>query len=420
MILNEVIYKLKSNNFYLQGHQKIFNVIENLYKEELPIDEEFIKKKLTSQNEIETIFIEVLSASPTPNVMKYIDEIIEESKKRDISKISLNIHKYIELDHSSDDILQSIGKTIDKIDSNSIDNTMQSTEIIDIVKEKMRLAFENDGKLIGQTTGLRELDKIVGAFEDGDLIVIAARPSMGKTSLISSLVTQILTDKCGVLIESLEMPAWKIMQRLISQKSNEKLSDIKRGLLVNKNKFEEASKFFACENLLISDETYPTIRQLESRIKRNIRKNKKIKNIIIDHTGKIALEGKTREDIEIGQITNMLKKIARDFNIRVFLLQQLNRSVETRDNKRPLLSDLKNSGNIEEDADIVLGLYRESYYKTKETAEQEDDVVSAEIIVLKNRDGQTGTAKVSFEGKYARFSNSKILDFKPTIIAYKD
>ena len=116
----------------------------------------------------------------------------------------------------------------------------------------------------------------------------------------------------------------------------------------------------------------------------------------------------------------MLKKIARDFNIRVFLLQQLNRSVESRDNKRPMLSDLKNSGNIEEDADIVLGLYRDSYYKTKETTNTEKNIEQAEIIILKNRDGATGIAKVAFEGRCSKFINSKIITHVPEIITFKD
>lgn len=127
--------------------------------------------------------------------------------------------------------------------------------------------------------------------------------------------------------------------------------------------------------------------------------------------------GKTREDIEIGHISAMLKKIARDYNIRVFLLQQLNRGVESRDDKRPMLSDLKNSGNIEEDADIVLGLYRESYYKRKKTSMFEKPIEDAEIIVLKNRDGEVATANVSFEGKSARFIDRKETD--PIIVEFE-
>jgi len=269
---------------------------------------------------------------------------------------------------------------------------------------------------IGQNTGLTNLDNLLEGIEDGDLIIIASRPSMGKTSFISSLCIQMLQDNNGVLIESLEMSGEKIMRRLVASKSGEDLSDMKKGVIKNINKFNEAISYFSTDKLIVHDETYISLYQLESKIKRVLRKNNDIKNVFIDHTGKIKLDGKTREDIEIGYITNSLKKIARDFNVRVFLLQQLNRSVESRDNKRPTLSDLKNSGNIEEDADIVLGLYRDSYYKSKDDdALIEKDIEPAEIIILKNRDGKLGTAKVWFEKKSASFKNRSFSNAKEII-----
>jgi replicative DNA helicase len=158
---------------------------------------------------------------------------------------------------------------------------------------------------------------------------------------------------------------------------------------------------------------------LQTKIKKVLRKNKNIKNIFIDHTGKIKLPGKTREDIEIGYITNVLKKIAREHKIRIFLLQQLNRTLESRDDKRPILSDLKNSGNIEEDADIVLGLYRESYYKSSKSKEKEKDETKAEIIVLKNRNGKLGTANVYFKMSRSCFKNNNTKLDTANLIQFK-
>ena len=216
------------------------------------------------------------------------------------------------------------------------------------------------------------------------------------------------------------MPRKKILSRLIAAKSGEGLGDLKKGLVKNLEKFNEAIEFFENTDLIIEDKAYPTAFELQNRIKATLRKNPNIKNIFVDHTGKILLAGKTREDIEIGHISAMLKKIARDYNIRVFLLQQLNRSLESRENKRPMLSDLKNSGNIEEDADIVLGLYRDSYYKKdKEKASMfsQTPIEDAEVIVLKNRDGRVGRAKVSFEGKCARFINR--VENEPFIVEFE-
>ena len=200
----------------------------------------------------------------------------------------------------------------------------------------MKKASENGAKILGQSSGLDALDNIIGAFEDGDLIIIAARPSMGKTSIISSIATQALKEKNGVLIESLEMPRKKIVSRLIASMSGESLTDLKMGLVREISKFDKAVDFFENSDLIIHDKAYPTILELQNRIKATLRRNPNIKNIFVDHTGKIELLGKTREDIEIGHISSMLKKIARDYNIRVFLLQQLNRSLESRENKRPM------------------------------------------------------------------------------------
>ena len=299
----------------------------------------------------------------------------------------------------------------------------QIPTIRDTIKEfkaDMQKALDGGAKILGQSSGLEALDNIIGAFEDGDLIVIAARPSMGKTSIISNIAIKALEEGRGVLIESLEMPRKKIVSRLIAARSQESLTDLKRGLVKNKDNFNAAVEFFENSNLIIHDKAYPTILELQNRIKATIRRNPDIKNIFVDHTGKIQLLGKTREDIEIGHISAMLKKIARDYNIRVFLLQQLYRSLESRENKRPMLSDLKNSGNIEEDADIVLGLYRDSYYKKdkdKPTIFNENAVEDAEILVLKNRDGRVGVAKVSFEGRSARFLNR--VNTEPTIIEFE-
>lgn len=401
--IEEVSGVLKIEDLYLPAHQKVYQTMIDLYKEELPIDEEFISKRLKSKKFDESILIDILGANPITNLEAYLNEIKEHSKIRQIGELSNNIKKLISDETVSHELITSINKTIDVIEDSGFIKEKKSIQIIEELKKDMELAASNDGIMLGQLSGLKSLDKIIGSFEDGDLIVVAARPSMGKTSFISTVTNNSLQNGFGVLIESLEMPAKKILNRLIASRSGESLSDLKKGLIRNKEKFNEACNFFACENLILHDETYPTLFQLQSRIKRTLRKNPNIKNIFIDHTGKIQLDGKTREDIEIGHITNSLKKIARDFNIRVFLLQQLNRGVEARDNKRPILSDLKNSGNIEEDADMVLGLYRHSYYQSKQQSMFEKPIEDAEIIVLKNRDGETRTAKVAFEGRCARF-----------------
>ena len=403
---------LEVDDFYLKAHQDIYKIMLDLHANGMPIDEDLIRKRGEGKDFNDQILIEILATNPITNVEAYCIEIKEDSRIRKIQDLTKKIPRYILENEKSNDVLHILQKDIEQIENSSLGAATTTKDLISQVMKDMQIAANNDSKILGQASGLVALDNIIGAFEDGDLVIIAARPSMGKTSIISTLTIKSLLDKNGVLIESLEMPAKKIMMRLISSKSGEGLSDLKKGLVKNKEAFLDAVDFFEKSELFIHDKSYPTLTELQSRIKATLRKNPNIKNIFVDHTGKIQLLGKTREDIEIGQISAMLKKIARDYKIRVFLLQQLNRSVESRDNKRPILSDLKNSGNIEEDADIVLGLYRESYYKKDKSKEALYDInqvyeEDVEIIVLKNRDGKVGTAKVSFEGKTTRFVDKK-------------
>lgn len=410
----EIAEILNKDDFYLASHQNIFETILKLIEENLPLDEDFIKSRAVNKNDIETVILEILSTTPITNPIAYALEIKEFSKKRRLDKLSKNISYNIVEEKNSQDIINDIQVEIENIENDTLEKIPSIKDTIKEIKHDMQLASQSGGKIVGQGSGLEALDNIIGAFEDGDLVVIAARPSMGKTSFISSIIIESLKDNSGVLVESLEMPRKKILTRLIASKSGEDLFDLKKGLIKNFDEFNDAVNFFENANLTIHDKSYPTVLELQNRIKATLRKNPNIKNIFVDHTGKIQLLGKTREDIEIGHISAMLKKIARDYNIRVFLLQQLNRQVESRENKKPMLSDIKNSGNIEEDADIVLGLYRNSYYKKgkdKPSMFNQDSIEDAEILVLKNRDGKVGTAKVSFEGKSARFLNRKAFEF---------
>ncbi len=416
----EVSLILKKDDFYLKAHQDIYQVMLALHDEGLPIDEDFIRNRVPKEDFNDNVLIEILSAKPIVNTEAYCLEIKESSKLRKLEQLSKNIIFNVSNDKNSQDIITNIQVNIENIENETLQQIPTIRDTIKEFKADMQKALDGGAKILGQSSGLEALDNIIGAFEDGDLIVIAARPSMGKTSIISTIATKALEEGRGVLIESLEMPRKKIVSRLIAARSQESLTDLKRGLVKNKDNFNAAIEFFENSNLIIHDKAYPTILELQNRIKATLRKNLNIKNIFVDHTGKIQLLGKTREDIEIGHISAMLKKIARDNNIRVFLLQQLNRSLESRENKRPMLSDLKNSGNIEEDADIVLGLYRDSYYKKdkdKPTMLNHDSIEDAEILVLKNRDGRVGVAKVSFEGKSARFLNR--VNNEPTIIEFE-
>ncbi|MDD2699086.1 MAG: DnaB-like helicase C-terminal domain-containing protein [Arcobacteraceae bacterium] len=416
-VFEDNVSLLFDSDFFESSHQEFYRTLQKLNELDLPFDEVFVVKNANKELLKEEDIVNILSANAIIHVEHYIKVLKESSKKRKLENLSLEIKKFVADENlESDFIITNINQYLE-----NIENTHKSLYEHDASELIEKIRFEMTNKEIEKKvkfhTGLDALDKLLGGIDDGELIIIAARPSMGKTSLISNISIETLEKGYGVLIESLEMDATKVMKRLIATKSEEELQDLRNGILQNVENFNNSLEFLSSKNLIIEDESYITLYQLQTKIKRVLRKNKTIKNIFIDHTGKIKLSGKTREDIEIGYITNTLKKIAREHNIRIFLLQQLNRTVESRDNKRPILSDLKNSGNIEEDADIVLGLYRESYYKSKEGNNLESDLEEAEIIILKNRNGRLGTAKVWFEKKTSSFRNKTLID-KNNIIEF--
>lgn len=282
-----VLEILEPDDFYLKAHQDIYKIMIELHKEDMPIDEDFIKKRGVGLPSItDNFFLDILTARPITNSKAYCLEIKESSKLRKIENISKSISQYLYEQSKSDDILLVVQKEIEEIENKGLINPIDTKNLINIVLKDMQTASENGSQVIGQTSGLKELDRIIGAFEDGDLVVISARPSMGKTSIISSLTIQSLFDKRGVLVESLEMPSKKIMVRLLAAHSGESLSDLKRGLVKNKDKFNESIEFFKNAELIIHDKSYPTLIELESRIKSTLRKNPNIKNVFVDHTGK--------------------------------------------------------------------------------------------------------------------------------------
>lgn len=219
---------LEAEDFYLIAHQEIYKVMLELLKEDMPIDEDFIRKRLNNKEISDEILINILSANPITNIEAYCIEIKEDSKVRKIQELSKKIPRYISENSKSEDILFQVQKDIEIIENKTITNAISTDELISQVIKDMEDALNKGSKILGQSSGLKALDGIIGAFEDGDLIVIAARPSIGKTSLISAITIQALMDKNGVLIESLEMPAKKIMTRLIAAKSEEGLSDLKK------------------------------------------------------------------------------------------------------------------------------------------------------------------------------------------------
>jgi len=393
--------------FYLPAHKNICEIMHELENEDKPLDEEFIKMKLVKEEKFdEEAILEILSTNPLPRINKYIEELQTKNGLRGLRDLSLQIRKDITQVAEVHEIIGNISKTCDEIGdkgvSYKIKNIAQiANEFYDEFEEAL-----NDKGYIGVKSGIYVLDNIIGAFTSGDLVVVASRPSMGKTSFATTLTDYADKNQNGVLFDSLEMSRTKIFRRLHAYRSGERLKDIKRGVMQNPERFKRAFEGLRkSKNIIIHDESYLTIHQLIAKASIVFRKNPHIKYWFIDHIRYIKKDGVNISQ-EVSEITKLIKKTAKEYGVVAFLLSQLNRANEQRQNKRPMLSDLRESGAVEEDADIVLGLHRESYYNRNDPSMPEEEINPAEILILKNRDGQSGCAKCWFDGPHAGFINN--------------
>jgi len=296
-------------------------------------------------------------------------------------------------------------------------------------------AHHRDGNLAGISTGFIDLDKKMGGLHSSDLIILAGRPSMGKTSLATNIAYNIAksfkkndnadgtseTVNGGIVgFYSLEMSAEQLAARILSETAEIPSEQIRRGDMTESEfrRFVEAAKSIESSPLFIDDTPALTIAQLASRARR-LKRTHGLDALIIDYLQLVrAGSGRDNRVNEISEITQGLKAIAKELNIPVIALSQLSRQVENRDDKRPQLADLRESGSIEQDADVVLFVYREEYYKEREKPSDHDlekmaiwqeemDRLHgrAELILGKQRHGPIGTVELSFEGKYTRFGN---------------
>lgn len=261
----------------------------------------------------------------------------------------------------------------------------------------------------GLASGFYDLDSLTQGFQKSDLIILAGRPSMGKTAFVLNITENILKNyKLPIIFFSLEMSKEQLIYRLLSNETGISQTRLKLGNLYKEdwNKLKKSIQLYSKLPFFISDEPNITIYDLRSKIKKIIFEQTNIGLIVIDYlqlllNSKIKTENRVQE---LSQITRSLKAIAKEFQTPIIALSQLSRNVENRINKRPILSDLRESGSIEQDADLVLMLYRENYYNS--TTEKFEKIAPAELIVAKHRNGPLGVVKLSFQTDPTKFFNT--------------
>ena len=437
-IIDEISTLIKPHIFYDPGHIKIYEVIESLNNKGMianPITLKNFFEKDGMLNEVGgTEYLVKLTrfSGSIKQAIDYAKIIHEMYLRRELVKISdqlssdtLNANSQ---EQNAENIIESTEKSLfDLAERGSFSQSfLKFNQALDQTIEMATLAMQNDQGIVGVPTGLRDLDERLGGLHKSDLVIIAGRPSMGKTALATNIAYNAAQnlfkrqEKSSVAFFSLDMSSEQLSTRILSEQARIKSDDIRRGKVTEEevNRYIETSRNIYDLPLYIDETPAISIATLSNRARR-IKRLFGLSLIVVDYiqlmrSNSLKNEGRVQE---ISEITQGLKALAKELSVPILALSQLSRAVEQRDDKQPQLADLRESGSIEQDADVVMFVYREAYYLERkqpklgsiEHAEWQskmNDVNGlADIIIGKQRHGPTGTVKVEFEGIYTKFKD---------------
>ena len=400
--------------FYFKNHQEIYKSIIFLHQSKNSVDILTLMSFLKDQGLLEEIGgMEVLTGliNQVPNLV-YFEEYIKLIQDKFLRRLLIQLgYKTINSSYTTSIPLEDIFENLER-HLFRLTNQRQNFEILSSAELLSNIFLELkdrslNPKLPGLASGFYDLDSITQGFQKSDLIIVAGRPAMGKTALCLNIAINILKlYKYPVLFFSLEMSKEQLAYRLVSNEIEIQNTRLKKGQLDENDwvKLTQAIKYFSELPLFIDDTSNLSIQDIKLKTQRIFFEQKMIGLIIIDYLQLVESYDTFSDNRveELSKITRGLKNIAREFKVPIIALSQLSRNVETRFNKRPILSDLKESGSIEQDADLVLMLYRESYYNYKEIS-RENDIT--ELIIAKHRNGSVGTIELNFDAKITKFRN---------------
>ena len=413
-----VIQVIKENDFDGKDHQIIFQSMSELVEENKPLDPLTVSEKLDNKNSLNKVggkdyLVELATTTPSAaNLEAYAEIIRQRSITRKLMKANSEISELISNPQGQDG-----ASLLDKAESmifalndetNQNDQNLQSMrELIPSTMDRLHELSNKSGGLIGSSTGYKDLDNKLQGLQNGDLIVVAGRPSMGKTSLAMNVAENVLLDSesnGSVLIFSLEMPGESLTTRLLSGMTKLNQQNVRSGMLKDDELrilFQQSEKLKNLP-LWIDDSSILSPMELRAKARRLARTEKDgLSLIVVDYLQLMQLPLSSENRVnQISEISRSLKSLAKELNVPVIALSQLNRAVENRPNKRPIMADLRDSGAIEQDADVILFIYRDEVYN-----EDSEHGNKAEIIIGKQRNGPIGTVNLTFLKEFTRFEN---------------
>ncbi len=410
---DQVSSVITEDDFYKVAHRKIYSVIAELYAKSQPIDIITVSNLLTDKKELDAIggasyLAEVMNATPTAaHIESYAKIVHEKALLRKLIHMSGEMVEkaYSESYENVESFLDEVeGQIFSITEKQKTQGLVGAAELIKDSMNRLTELFERKAEFTGVPSGFTQMDKMTSGFNPGEMTIIAARPSMGKTAFSLNIAQHVvLREKKSLAYFSVEMGKEQLMMRMLASEAKVNLSDLRVGNLADTawpRLIDKASKM--AEARLFIDDT-SGISPFEIRAKcRRLKAQHGLDIIMIDYLQLMDLKQKVESrERAVSEISKTLKAIAKELQVPVIALAQLNRGVEGRADRRPMLSDLRESGSIEQDADVIMMLFREDYY------DRDNPEVKgvSEVIIGKQRNGPTGTVKLRWEGHIGRFSN---------------
>lgn len=414
--LDKVCEELTSDMFYCEANKKIFESIYSLHQNKIPLDSTTLINEIEKHENINSIggieyLSEVIDSVITAaNIDYYIDIVREKSLRRKLVEVSTSITtSAFDEETDTNEVIDDAEKNIFNVTKSR--KTGEFKTINDVMKttqQRLEDLAKNDKEITGIATGFYDFDKLTSGLHENELIIIAARPAMGKTAFAVNLaVNAAINSKKNVALFNLEMSAEQLAMRMISAQGGIDQNKLKTGRLEHNDwkKVNEAMSELSETNLYIEDTSGISVSEIRAKCRRLAAQGPGLGLVVIDYLQ--LIEGSSKyagnRQQEVSEISRSLKTMAMELSVPVIALAQLSRSVELRENKRPIMSDLRESGSIEQDADIVAFLYRDDYYN--KSASEQTNISVTELIIGKHRNGNTGTIELLFERNMSNFRN---------------
>lgn len=411
----QVSERLISDDFYRYEHRIIFNAMKQLLEASQAVDVVTLSEALELRDQLEQVgglayLAELARNTPSvSNIRAYADIVRERATLRKLIQAANQIAEgaFAPQGRPADELVNEAERLVFQISESrpKFGGPIGMSNLLTKAVDKIDRLFNLKGQMTGISTGFRDLDEMTSGLQPADLVIVAGRPSMGKTTFAMNLVEHaVVSGDVAAVVFSMEMPAEQLMLRMISSLGRIDQTKVRTGQLEDEDwpRLTSAVNLLKDRKLFVDDTPALSPNEMRSRIRRLVREHGPIGMIMIDYLQLMQVPGMSdNRTAEISEISRSLKGLAKEFSCPVVALSQLNRSLEQRPNKRPVMSDLRESGAIEQDADLITFVYRDEVYNR----DNPDNKGLAELVIGKQRNGPIGTVHMAFVGKYTRFED---------------